>query len=89
MIALEPVQEAEWGVGALAGNPDERIPAGNETRRLALVDLDWDHVRALDILAVLRSFLAKVPAPVLTNSCSLSPYAQFTVKASFFGLLCP
>lgn len=27
------------------------------TRRLAAVDLDWDHVRAVDILAVLRSFV--------------------------------
>ena len=29
------------------------------TRRLAAVDLDWDHVRAVDILAVLRSFVPK------------------------------
>ena len=26
------------------------------TRRLAVVDLDWAHIRAVDILAVLRSF---------------------------------
>ena len=32
------------------------------THRLACVDLDWDHVRAVDILAVLRSFLPKVLA---------------------------
>ena len=30
------------------------------THRLACVDLDWDHVRAVDILAVLQSFLPKV-----------------------------
>ncbi len=46
-------------MGALAANPAERIPEGDETARLALLDLDWDHVRAVDILAVLRSFLAK------------------------------
>lgn len=27
------------------------------TPRLAAVDLDWEHVRAVDILAVLRSFV--------------------------------
>ncbi|KDD72917.1 hypothetical protein H632_c2737p0, partial [Helicosporidium sp. ATCC 50920] len=48
---------AEWGVGALAVNPRERIPGTEQaTARLAAVDLDWDHVRAVDILAVLRSF---------------------------------
>ena len=30
---------------------------GTESRRLAVVDLDWDHVRAVDIHAALRSFL--------------------------------
>ncbi len=29
------------------------------TCRLAAVDLDWEHVRAVDILAVLRSFVPK------------------------------
>ena len=29
----------EWGVGALAANPDEDIPLADETRRLAVVDL--------------------------------------------------
>jgi hypothetical protein len=53
-------QAAEWGVGALAGNPDEDIPEGEESARLAVLDLDWDHVSAVDVLALLRSFLAKV-----------------------------
>lgn len=47
----------QWGVGALAANPAEHIPEGNEARRLAAMDLDWDHVRAVDIFAALRSFL--------------------------------
>ena len=47
-------------MGALAGNPDEPIPEGDETARLAILDLDWEHVTAVDILAVLRSFLGKV-----------------------------
>ena len=29
------------------------------TPRLAAVDLDWEHLRAVDILALLRSFLPK------------------------------
>ncbi|GAB4817011.1 hypothetical protein N2152v2_004057 [Parachlorella kessleri] len=56
----------EWGVGALAANPDEQarrgalgVPLSEATRRLAVVDLDWAHIRAVDILAVLRSFLPK------------------------------
>jgi hypothetical protein len=49
---------AEWGVGALAANPEEPILLLPEaTSRLAVVDLDWDHVRAVDIFAVLRSFV--------------------------------
>ena len=35
------------------------IPQAEETARLALVDLDWDHISAEDILAVLRSFLKR------------------------------
>jgi hypothetical protein len=50
----------EWGVGALAANPEEQVPLVEATRRLAVVDLDWGAVRAVDILAVLRSFLPKV-----------------------------
>ncbi|MCO5568864.1 hypothetical protein L7F22_022566 [Adiantum nelumboides] len=30
-----------------------------ETRRLALVNMDWDHLRAVDLLAVMNSFLPK------------------------------
>lgn len=48
---------AQWGVGAMAANPAERIPDGTETRRLAAVDLDWERVKAVDIYAALRSFL--------------------------------
>lgn len=48
-----------WGANShettalLPSNPTALI------RRLALVDLDWDHVRAVDVLVVLRSFLPK------------------------------
>ena len=51
---------SEWGVGAMAANPDEAIPEAEETSRLAVLDLDWERIRATDILVVLRSFLDKV-----------------------------
>ncbi|RKP12621.1 hypothetical protein BJ684DRAFT_11232 [Piptocephalis cylindrospora] len=34
----------------------EDIPRGDETKRLAVVNLDWDHVRAMDLYAVLSGF---------------------------------
>ena len=50
----------EWGVGALAANPEEAVPeAAGDSARLAVVDLDWDRVAAVDVLALLTSFLAK------------------------------
>ncbi|ODQ53965.1 hypothetical protein SAICODRAFT_6746 [Saitoella complicata NRRL Y-17804] len=37
--------------------PDrESIPTGEETNRFAVVNLDWDHVRAVDLFATLSSF---------------------------------
>ena len=49
-------------MGAMAANFDEEVPMmeGEGTRRLALLDMDWEHVRAVDILMVLRSFLVEV-----------------------------
>ncbi|KAH7300245.1 hypothetical protein KP509_24G052900 [Ceratopteris richardii] len=39
---------------------EEKVPTTKtETRRLALVNMDWDHIRAVDILAVMNSFLPK------------------------------
>ena len=64
-LLKQEVDPAEWGVGALAANFDEEVPLmeGEGTRRLALLDMDWEHVRAVDILMVLRSFLAEVRLP--------------------------
>ncbi|KAI3438627.1 hypothetical protein D9Q98_001049 [Chlorella vulgaris] len=59
-VAVTEADLQEWGVGALAANPEEEIPLlPDATCRLAAVDLDWEHVRAVDILAVLRSFVPK------------------------------
>ena len=49
----------QFGPGAMAANPAEVIPRGDETRRLAVVDLDWERLTSLDILVVLRSFAPK------------------------------
>lgn len=51
---------AEFGIGVLAANPREKIPLlPDATSRLACVDLDWENVRAVDILVALRSFLPR------------------------------
>lgn len=73
---MERAAAAEWGVGALAANPREEVPLLAEaTARLACVDLDWEHVRAVDILAALRSFLP-----------SGGSIARVTVYPSDYGL---
>ena len=68
-------------MGALAGNPDEPIPEGDETARLAVLDLDWEHVSAVDILAVLRSFLGKVRIthPARKGKGAIIPVEALTV----------
>lgn len=51
--------EPEEGAGAeteLAESGGE-VPMGEVTNRLAAVNLDWDHIRAQDIMAVANSFL--------------------------------
>ena len=56
-VHLDP---AEWGVGAAAGHPevdDTLQMVHEETGRLAAVDLDWSRMRAVDIFAVLQSFV--------------------------------
>ena len=58
-VELDP---AEWGIGAAAGNPeaDETLTEVEDaTARLAVVDLDWHKMRAVDVFSVLRSFLGK------------------------------
>ena len=57
-VHLDP---AEWGIGAAAGRPDDDATLStidDATARLAAVDLDWSRMRAVDVFAVLQSFVA-------------------------------
>ncbi|KAK5674567.1 pre-rRNA-processing protein esf1 [Elasticomyces elasticus] len=49
--------EAELADETAGGEQTEDIPEGEVTRRLAAVNLDWDNIRATDILAVAASFV--------------------------------
>jgi len=48
----------------------DEIPLGDVTSRLAVVNLDWDHVRAIDLMATLISF---VPAGGRVLNVSVYP----------------
>ncbi|KAI9228004.1 MAG: pre-rRNA processing protein Esf1 [Piptocephalis tieghemiana] len=50
MAALEEEEEEE------EEEEVEDIPHGDQSKRLAVVNLDWDHVRAMDLYAVLNGF---------------------------------
>eukprot|EP01026_Neomeris_dumetosa_P071883 TRINITY_DN7289_c0_g1_i4.p1 TRINITY_DN7289_c0_g1~~TRINITY_DN7289_c0_g1_i4.p1 ORF type:complete len:706 (-),score=143.81 TRINITY_DN7289_c0_g1_i4:247-2364(-) len=57
-LSEDEVDLAEWGAGADAANPEEDVPlVENSTNRLAVLDLDWSKVRAVDILSVIQSFV--------------------------------
>ncbi|KAI9045041.1 pre-rRNA-processing protein ESF1 [Aspergillus affinis] len=51
--------EAELGAGEELDFPDKEqagIPTGDVTKRIAVVNLDWDNIRAEDLMAVFSSF---------------------------------
>lgn len=48
---------SSWGIGAFAANPEEEVVECSPSSRLAIVDLDWDNIQAIDILHIMRSFL--------------------------------
>ncbi|KAI9477597.1 pre-rRNA-processing protein esf1 [Coemansia sp. RSA 989] len=58
------ISDVEWGkfgggpTGSLSDVEEdpEDIPRGDETRRFACVNMDWDHVRATDLFAVFAGF---------------------------------
>ncbi|KAJ2642099.1 pre-rRNA-processing protein esf1, partial [Coemansia sp. RSA 1694] len=54
------ISDVEWGQagGSLSDAEDdlEDVPRGDETKRFACVNLDWEHVRAVDLLTVFSAF---------------------------------
>ncbi|KAJ2489559.1 pre-rRNA-processing protein esf1 [Coemansia sp. RSA 2050] len=54
------ISDVEWGTvggGELSDEEEpEEVPRGDETKRFACVNMDWEHVRAVDLLTVLSAF---------------------------------
>lgn len=48
----EDISSGEEGVIALFVGQDDQVELVDRTRRLAVVDLDWERIRAVDIFAV-------------------------------------
>lgn len=53
----ESADETELAGGTAGQEHTEEIPMGEVSRRIAAVNLDWDNIRATDIMAVARSFI--------------------------------
>jgi len=56
----ETDEEGDVKGGAEGEGVGEEIPTGDVYRRLAAVNLDWDNVRAVDLMATLSSFKPEV-----------------------------
>lgn len=52
----EDTEEEVFGFPAERGGEEEGVPMGEPSSRLAVVNLDWDNIRAADLLAVFSSF---------------------------------
>lgn len=52
----EDTEEEVFGFPAEQGGEGEGVPMGEPSSRLAVVNLDWDNIRAADLLAVFSSF---------------------------------
>ncbi|KAJ2827162.1 pre-rRNA-processing protein esf1, partial [Coemansia sp. 'formosensis'] len=51
------ISDVEWGAGEVSEPEEpEDVPRGDETRRFACVNMDWEHVRAVDLLTVFSAF---------------------------------
>jgi len=53
----ESDEELELADETAGQEQTEDIPMGEVTKRIAVVNLDWDHIRAMDIMKVASSFL--------------------------------
>lgn len=52
----EDTEEEAFGFRGELGGEEEGVPMGEPSSRLAVVNLDWDNIRAADLLAVFSSF---------------------------------
>ena len=52
----EETEEEVFGFPAEQGGERDGVPMGEPSSRLAVVNLDWDNIRAADLLAVFSSF---------------------------------
>ena len=52
----EDTEEEVFGFPAEQGGEGDGVPMGEPSSRLAVVNLDWDNIRAADLLAVFSSF---------------------------------
>jgi hypothetical protein len=84
--ALNESSAADLTASAPSLEPEYRADADAGATRLALVNMDWDHIRAVDILAALRSFVpAGSDGTVLRVSVIPSDYgvARMAEEARF------
>jgi hypothetical protein len=52
----DDTEEEAFGFRGELGGEEEGVPMGEPSSRLAVVNLDWDNIRAADLLAVFSSF---------------------------------
>lgn len=52
----DSADEGDLADDTAGGEQTEQIPMGEVSKRIAAVNLDWDHIRAADIMAVAASF---------------------------------
>lgn len=50
-------EEEEEAFGLMGDQDAEEVPMGEVTSRVAVVNLDWDNIRSMDLLAVFSSFV--------------------------------
>ena len=66
----DSADEDELADATAGGEQTEQVPMGEVSTRIAAVNLDWDHIRAADIMAVASSF---APAAGRVESVTIFP----------------
>ena len=63
----------------ILGDASQEVPTGEVTARLAAVNMDWDHIRAVDLLAVASSF-APADGKIVKVSVYSSEYGRAQIE---------